>query len=66
MLSHNPFSHKAAEPSGIAVSFFQGVENLRPFLDCLRVQLIFLIDSGVDIPAIITEADMITRERHIH
>lgn len=66
MLSHNPFSHKAAEPSGIAVPFFQCVENLRPFMDRLRMQRVLLIDSGVDIPAIITEADMITLEWHIH
>ncbi|MNC66516.1 hypothetical protein D3C75_1169180 [compost metagenome] len=41
------------------------MENLRPFVHRLRMQRVFFVHTGINIPAIITKTHMFTRKRHI-
>ncbi|MNC25256.1 hypothetical protein D3C75_733370 [compost metagenome] len=65
MLFNDPFRDQLAEPGRIAMTFLQFVENFSPFMDHFRLLGIFLVDGGINIPAVISETDLLSIQRHM-
>lgn len=65
MLFHNLPGDEVANPGSITMAFLQRMKNPGPFLHHLRLLCVRFVNLGIDVPAVVSESYMLSRQRNI-